>query len=165
MTPVTGRVWKFGDNVNTDLMLPMHALFRPPSQQTRYVFEANRPGWVDEVREGDIILAGKNTGTGSGRPAARVLKDLGIAAIVCESFNTLFFRNCVNYALPTVRCDGVLGAFEEGEIASVDLESGMVENVTRNVALQGRAWAPELIEVVEAGGLINQLRVANLIVE
>ena len=68
---ISGRVWKFGDNINTDLMLPGHAALLPAAEQARLVFQANRPGWVDEVRKGDIIVGGRSYGLGSSRPAAR----------------------------------------------------------------------------------------------
>jgi 3-isopropylmalate/(R)-2-methylmalate dehydratase small subunit len=162
---VTGRVWVFGDDINTDLIQPMHSIFKPVPEQVRYVFEANRPGWVDQVGRGDVIVAGRNMGTGSSRPASRVLKDLGIGGLVCESFNTLFFRNCVNFALPALECPGVVAAFAEGDEAAFDLEAGTVRNVTRGLDLQGRPWAPEMLQIAAAGGLIEQLRTEGLLVE
>ena len=104
---IAGRVWTFGDNINTDLMLPGSLLFATEDEQKRAVFSANRPGWVDEVRPGDIIVGGLNYGMGSSRPAARSLRNLGIAALVAESINGLFFRNAVNFGLVAFECPGV----------------------------------------------------------
>jgi len=87
------RVWKFGDNINTDLILPIQAFYLTPQEQTRFVFHANRPGWVDQVQPGDIIVGGKNFGMGSSRPAARSLKNLGLGCLIAHSINGLFFRN------------------------------------------------------------------------
>src|SRR3712207_7568731 len=97
-------------------------MLKPLEEQPRYVFSANRPGWVDLVAEGDLIVAGRNFGTGSSRPAARVLALLGIGGVIAESINGLFFRNSVNYAFPVLECPGVLEAFEEGDEAEFDLD-------------------------------------------
>ena len=107
------RVWKFGENINTDLILPIQAFYLPAAEQPKYVFHANRPGWVDQVQPGDIIIGGKNFGMGSSRPAARSLKNLGLACLVAPSINGLFFRNCVNFAFPAIECPGVHEAFQE----------------------------------------------------
>src|SRR3972149_3896968 len=111
------RVWKFGDNINTDLILPILAFYLTPQEQTRFVFNASRPGWVDQVKPGDIIVGGKNFGMGSSRPAARSLKNLGLACLVAPTINGLFFRNCVNFAFPAIECPGVHEAFQEGGMA------------------------------------------------
>ena len=157
------RVWKFGDNINTDLMLPAQAFYLPPAEQLRYVFSANRPGWVDQMKPGDIIIGGKNFGMGSSRPAARSLKNLGIACLVAPSINGLFFRNCVNFAFPAVECPGVDDAFNEGEIAEVDFDTGAVRNATRGTTLKGRPMPPRLLELVKAGGIYPLLEKEGLI--
>jgi 3-isopropylmalate/(R)-2-methylmalate dehydratase small subunit len=159
----SGRVWCFGHDINTDLIQPIHAILAPVAEQRRYVFEANRPGWVDEVSPGDVIVAGRNFGTGSSRPAARVLVELGIGGVIAETINGLSFRNCVNYALAALECPGALDAFAEGEEASLDLATGTVRNLTRDVSLPGRPWAPALLEIHAAGGLIEQLRAEGLV--
>jgi 3-isopropylmalate/(R)-2-methylmalate dehydratase small subunit len=160
-----GRVWVFGDDINTDLIQPMHAALKAPEEQVKHVFEANRPGWAREVTRGDIIVAGDNMGTGSSRPASRVLKDLGIGGVIANSFNTLFLRNCVNYALPAIECDGAREAFSDGDGASFDLRTGEVHNLTTGHEARGKPWPEELLRILEAGGLIEQLRAENLLVE
>ena len=104
---ISGAVWIFGDNINTDLMLPGPMLFASEEEQKRAVFAANRPGWVDQVRPGDIIIGGLNYGMGSSRPAARSLRNLGVAAVIAHSINGLFFRNAVNFGLLALECPGV----------------------------------------------------------
>src|SRR5205807_10071008 len=94
---IIGRVWKFGDDINTDLMLPGPLLTASEEEQRRAVFSANRPGWVDEVRPGDILIGGSNLGTGSSRPAARSLRNLGLGAPIAESINARFFRTPVSF--------------------------------------------------------------------
>lgn len=159
MTEATtgGRVWIFGHDINTDLIQPSSIVLLPIDKQVGHVFEANRPGWVESVQPGDAIVAGRNFGTGSSRPAPKVLRALGISAVIAESINGLFFRNCVNFGFAAVECPGILDAFTEGQEALVDLRTGRVQNVTTEAELQGRAWAPELLEILDAGGLIEQL--------
>ena len=157
------RVWKVGDNINTDLILPIQAFYLPAAEQPKYVFHANRPGWSALVKPGDILIGGKNFGMGSSRPAARSLKNLGIACLVAPSINGLFFRNCVNFAFPAVECPGVDEAFEEGEIAEVDFDTGAVRNATRGTTLKGRPMPPRLLELVKAGGIYPLLEKEGLI--
>ncbi|TQM01782.1 3-isopropylmalate dehydratase [Pseudonocardia kunmingensis] len=161
---VSGRVWCFGDDINTDLIQPMHTVFKPLTEQHRYVFEANRPGWVDLVEPGDVIVAGRNFGTGSSRPAAKLLVDLGIGALVADSINWLFFRNCVNFALPALGCPGVRAMFAEGQHARLDLAAGLVENTDTGQTRHGTPWTPELLDIVAAGGLLKQLERDGLLV-
>ncbi|MBI3044257.1 MAG: 3-isopropylmalate dehydratase [Betaproteobacteria bacterium] len=157
------RVWKFGDNINTDLILPIQAFYLPAAEQPRYVFHANRPGWVDQVKPGDIVIGGRNFGMGSSRPAARSLKNLGLACLVAHSINGLFFRNCVNFAFPAIECPGVPEAFDEGDVAEVDFEASVVRNVTRIVTLEGRRMPSKLMDLVKAGGIYPLLEKEGLI--
>ena len=153
----TARVWKFGDNINTDLILPILAYYMNPQEQARYVFNANRPGWVNEVEPGDIIIGGKNFGMGSSRPAARSLKTLQIGCLVAHSINGLFFRNAVNWALPAMECPGVQDAFDEGDIAEVDFDNSVVRNVTKGTVLEAMVVPPQLVNIVKAGGIYELL--------
>jgi len=157
------RVWKFGDNINTDLILPSVAFYLKPEEQVRYVFSANRPGWADEARAGDILIGGKNFGMGSSRPAARSLKNLGLSCLVAPYINGLFYRNCVNFAFPAIECPGVDDAFEEGETAEVDFENATVKNVTRGTTLAGKPMPPKLLALVQAGGVYPLLEREGLI--
>jgi 3-isopropylmalate/(R)-2-methylmalate dehydratase small subunit len=159
----TARVWKFGDNINTDLILPSVAFYLPIEEQLRYVFSANRPGWVNELKPGDIIVGGRNFGMGSSRPAARNLRMIGVACLVAHSINGLFYRNCVNFALPAMECPGVQDAFEEGDTAEVDFEASTVRNATRGRSLTGRQTPAKLLELVKAGGIYPLLEKEGLI--
>ena len=119
---------------------------------------ANRPGWVDEVQPGDVLLSGRNFGVGSARPIGDVIRDLGISGVVAESFNGLGLRNCINVGLPVLPCTGVLDAFEEGDVAEVHWTTGTVKNVTKDVALHGDPLPPALLDIVHAGGVEAVLR-------
>jgi len=154
-----GRVWLFADdNINTDLMMPQTVFAKSLEEQMRHVFATYRPGWVDQVRPGDIMVCGRNFGTGSSRPGSLLLKRLGIAALVAESVNGLFYRNCINYALPAMECPGIRDFISEGETARVDVAEGIVENLARHTRLAG-AKMPEFLQaIVRAGGIMERLR-------
>ena len=92
----------FGDNLNTDAMYPAFAMKMDPPEAAKHIFYEVRPGWTDQVSPGDIVLAGKNFGLGSSRPVASLFTELGVAGLVAEEFNSLFFRNAVNAGLPAM---------------------------------------------------------------
>lgn len=154
----TGRVWKFGDDINTDLVIPNFAVFLTLEEQLPHCFSANRPGWVDEVQQGDVLLAGRNFGVGSARNIGAVFHALGISGVVADSFNGLGLRNCVNAGLPSLPCPGILDAFDEGDVAEVDWVGGVVKNVTKSTTLGGSPVPAPLQEIVHAGGVENVLR-------
>src|SRR5919204_4825257 len=132
---ITGRVWKFGDDINTDLMLPGPLLTAAEAEQARAVFAANRPGWVDQISRGDIIVGRRNFGTGSSRPAARSLRNLGLGCLVAESINGLFFRNAVSFGFLALECPGISDAFEEGQIAEIAIDIWTVRNCNTGAVL------------------------------
>lgn len=153
-----GRVWKFGDDINTDLIFP-HSAFRvSPEEQIKLVFSDNRPGWADQVQEGDIIISGRNFGTGSSRPGAVLLRRLGIGCLVSSSINGLFFRNCISYGFPALQCSYVFDAFEEGDIAVIDLLAGTVTNESTGKVIQGSALSQSMVDTLNAGGIEELLR-------
>lgn len=152
-----GRVWKFGDQINTDLILPSQAMRLPEGQMHTLAFEAIRPGWVQMVAPGDILVAGANFGLGSSRPIGLVLRACGIAGVLADSVNGLAFRNCINASLPAMACAGVSALFEEGDIAGIDFLGGEVRNLTRNTLAMGSPIATPLAEIIEAGGVIPML--------
>jgi 3-isopropylmalate/(R)-2-methylmalate dehydratase small subunit len=115
------------------------------------------------VRTGDILIGGKNFGTGSSRPASQVLVQLGIRALVAESINGLFFRNCVNYALPAIEIPGILDLVSEGDILDVDAARGTMRNERTGQSAQGAVMPPLLLEILESGGLINRLQAQGYI--
>jgi len=156
---ITGRAWVFPEpNLNTDVMMPLSGRVVPKRDRALLTFSANRPGWAEQVKDGDILVAGRNFGTGSSRPAAEVFRDLGIRALVAESINGLFFRNCINYALPPLECPGILDVITEGDIVALNLADGQIVNHRTGVELRGTAIPAALMEIVAAGGLLNQLK-------
>jgi 3-isopropylmalate/(R)-2-methylmalate dehydratase small subunit len=158
-----GRVWCFGDDLNTDLMMPISVIPLPRQERPQYVFQANRPGWSGQVRPGDLLVAGSNFGMGSGRSAAQVLKDLGLACLLAETINGLFFRNCVNFALPALEVAGVRAAFVEGDEAEVHFSAGRVVNLRTGAELTTNPWPESAVRTLNAGGLDAQLESEGLL--
>ena len=154
----SGKVWKFGHDINTDLVIPNFAVLMPVDEQLQHCFSANRPGWVDEVAAGDVLVVGRNFGVGSARNIGAVFKGLGIAGIVAESFNGLGLRNCINVGMASLPCEGALDAFEEGDMAEVDWTTGAVRNATGGAMLQGTPIPLQLQNLVAAGGVEDVLR-------
>ncbi len=155
---LSGKVWKFGDDINTDLVIPNFAVLMTKEEQLEHVFSANRPGWKDEVQPGDVLLAGRNFGVGSARPIGDMFVGVGVSVVVAESFNGLGLRNCINVGLPSLPCPGILDAFEEGDVAEVEWKSGAVRNVTKGTSLQGNPIPEVLQRIVIAGGVEAVLR-------
>jgi 3-isopropylmalate/(R)-2-methylmalate dehydratase small subunit len=160
---ITGRVWKFGDSINTDLMLPGHAALLSQSEQARLVFQANRPGWVDQVTRGDILIAGRSFGIGSSRPAARSLRNLGIGCVLAESFARLFFRNSVNWGLVALECPGIEAAFEEGETAEVSIADWSVRHSSSGRELKVKPIPGMLLSLMQGGGIFPVLERDGLV--
>jgi 3-isopropylmalate/(R)-2-methylmalate dehydratase small subunit len=158
-----GKTWLFEANINTDLILPSRCYYLPPEEQIRYVFSANRPGWVDEMSKGDVIVAEQNFGMGSSRPAARNLNLLGVGCLVAESINGLFFRNCINFGFPALECPGVTAAFREGELAAVSFDDFTVENVTTGKSLKAKPIPDALLRILKSGGIYPLLEEEGLI--
>jgi len=160
---ISGRVWKFGDNINTDLMMPGPALYVSEAERVRYVFQANRPGWVDQVRRGDFIIGGKRYGVGSSRPAALSLRNLGIGCLIAESINGLFFRNCVSFGLLALECPGVHAMFEEGQTASVSTDDFTVRNNETGEVRKAQPVPRQLVDLMSGGGILPLLESQGLI--
>lgn len=155
---VRGKVWKFGDDINTDLIMPHAALRVSPEEQAKLVFSDNRPGWAAQVQPGDVIVAGSNFGTGSSRPGSVLLRRLQLSGMVADSINGLFFRNCIGYGFPAMQCEGVSKAFEEGDIAIINLETGTVKNERTGQTLQGASISQSMIDTLAAGGIQELLK-------
>lgn len=157
-TEITGRVWKYGDDVNTDVIFPGKYTYSisDPKEMALHALEDLDPGFVAAVRPGDIIVAGKNWGCGSSREQAVVcLKEAGVGAIVARSFARIYFRNAINQALPIVTCDAVDGV-ENGDEITIDFAAGMV--TTPRGTFTFPPLPAEVLEIIEDGGLIPHVR-------
>jgi 3-isopropylmalate/(R)-2-methylmalate dehydratase small subunit len=156
---VRGSVWKLGDNIDTDVITPGKYLSLPMDQLKLHVLEPINPDFAKMVKPGDVIVGGRNFGCGSSREQApRALKELGIAAIIAESFARIFFRNAINIGLPVLICEGVSRAFDEGDILEADLSTGEVKNVSKGITLRAKPLPPIMLEILSAGGAIELLK-------
>ena len=142
MAEIKGKVWNFGDNIDTDVIIPGRYLRTfNPKDLAEHVLEGERADFTQNVKQGDLILAGENFGCGSSREQAPVaIKAAGVEAIIAKSFARIFYRNAINIGLPVVVAD--IEA-DDGDIVSVDLENGIIVNETKN------------IEVLSDGGLVK----------
>jgi 3-isopropylmalate/(R)-2-methylmalate dehydratase small subunit len=156
---LTGRAWVIpNDYVNTDAIMPRAGYDLAPKEQEALVLNTVRPGWATQVRPGDVLVAGRNFGTGSSRPAVTLLTRIGIAAIVAESIGEIFFRNCVSYAMPALELPGVLDLVTEGDTVHLDIGAGAFRNETTGATAQGTPMPAMLLETIAAGGAYVQLR-------
>lgn len=150
-----GRVWKFGDDINTDLITPSQYLDEPLEELKKHVFEPVSKKFADEVEEGDIIIAGKNFGSGSSRETApSAIKASGISVIVAESFARIFFRNSIAIGLPVVECTKASEYFETGDRVEVDMESGKISD---GEELDIQPLPSFVREIIEEGGILNRI--------
>jgi 3-isopropylmalate/(R)-2-methylmalate dehydratase small subunit len=152
-----GRVWVFGDNLNTDAMYPAFAMKMDPPEAAKHIFYEVRPGWADEVSAGDIVVAGKNFGIGSSRPVAALFAELGVAGLVAEEFNSLFFRNAVNAGLPAMTVPDATSIFTDGDRGSFDLADGSWRNETSGQSGKVPALPGFVLDIVAGGGVLARL--------
>ena len=154
-----GKVWKYGDDVNTDVIFPGKYTYQPmePEEMAQHAMEDLDPDFAKNVRPGDVIVAGKNFGCGSSREqAATCLKAAGVAAVVAESFSRIFFRNAINNGLPVIELASGTGTIETGDAVEIDFEHGVV----RHGGSERRfpPLPPEVLAILEDGGLIPHVK-------
>jgi len=154
---ISNRVWKFGDNINTDILAPGVYIKLPIEELASHCLESIDPSFSSEVIKGDIIVAGNNFGMGSSREqAAQVLKELGIIAVIAASFGGIFYRNAFNLGLPVIISRDVSKIDIDHQI-KLDLEAGRIRNITTNQDLVGEKVPDNLLTLIEAGGLVPYL--------
>src|SRR5947199_133858 len=146
-----GRVWKFGDSIETDAINPYYR-YPTMDELKLHTMEAYRPEFASEVRPGDILVAGRNFGCGSSRPGL-VLREVGIAAIVAESVSRLFLRNSIARAIPIFMAPGVSAIVDDGETLVVDYPAGKVINPHSGATVALRKFPPLIEEIFRVGGL------------
>jgi 3-isopropylmalate/(R)-2-methylmalate dehydratase small subunit len=158
MEIIKGNVWKFGDNIDTDIIIPARYLTLPLEEMKQKAMEPLRPDFAVGFAPGGVIVAGRNFGCGSSREQApAVLKALGTAALVAESFARIFFRNAVNLGLPLVECRDMAGHFAQGDVIEIDLARGRVWKAGVDVVFTGTILPDFLLAIIEDGGLVEHL--------
>jgi 3-isopropylmalate/(R)-2-methylmalate dehydratase small subunit len=159
MDAIRGRVRKFGDNVDTDIITPAAVLHLPPDEIKMHAFEPVFPGFSKTVEEGDIIVAGSNFGCGSSREhATQVIRDMGIRYIACESMARIYMRNCVALGIYPILAIGVGGLFQEGDIMEVDFEQAQVRDPKSGKAVAFKPLQGTPREIFEGGGILPLLK-------
>ncbi len=155
-----GRVWKFGDNVDTDVIIPARYLnTTDPRELAAHCLEDADPEFARRVQPGDIVVAGKNFGCGSSREHAPVaLKAAGVGCVVASSFARIFYRNAFNIGLPILECPEAAAGLEQGEEVVVDLEEGTIRSLGRGVTYRALPVPDFMRRILRAGGLINYVK-------
>jgi 3-isopropylmalate/(R)-2-methylmalate dehydratase small subunit len=155
-TRIEGRVWAFGDSVDTDVIYPYY-LYPSEAEVRRHTMEALCPEFPNEVRQGDLLVAGRNFGCGSSRSGS-ILVDVGIAAIVADSFSRIFFRQCVSQAIPAFIAPGVAGFVATGETLAIDYPARRLLNRTRGTELALTPFSSMVEDIYRAGGILKLAR-------
>jgi len=156
MNKITGKVWCFGDNIDTDLIIAARYLnSSDPHHLAAYVMEDADASFASKVQPGDIIVAGENFGCGSSREHAPIaLKAAGVAAVIAPTFARIFYRNAFNMGLPIFELQEAQ-EIKEGELVSIDLEAGTVENIDQEKRYSFTPIPPFMQELLADGGLMN----------
>ena len=157
---IRGKAWKFGDNVNTDEIIPARYLNTTDETELgSHCMEGIAEGFAAKVSRGDVIVAGDNFGCGSSREHAPVsIKACGIRCVIAKSFARIFFRNAINIGLPIVECGEAVEQMREGDEVEVDVEEGSVRNVAQDRTYQIAAFPPFMKQIIESGGLVEWLK-------
>lgn len=158
MDQLEGTVWKYGDNINTDIISPPAYMELSTAQAAPYAMSPIDSDFGRLVRPGDIFVAGQNLGSGSSRETAPLtLKELGIIAVVAKSFARIFYRNTINVGLLAVECPDT-DRIEKGDRVRIDLEQSCILNLTRGETYRIDPIPPHITDLIECGGLIPYLR-------
>jgi len=159
-----GKIWKFGDDIDTDLIIPARFLnVSDGAELAKSCFADLRPDFAKSISPGDIIVAGRNFGCGSSREHAPLaIKEAGISLIIAKSFARIFYRNGFNIGLPLIESDKASDELSDGDEILVDLSSGIIERTRDGMRFQANAIPPFMAELIEAGGLVKYTKRKNL---
>ena len=156
----TGRVFKYGDNVDTDVIIPARYLnTSDPKELAAHCMEDIDLDFAREVQEGDIIVANKNFGCGSSREHAPLaIKESGISCVIASTFARIFYRNAINIGLPILECDEAVKAIEAEDELEIDFTTGVIKNVTKNQEYKGEPFPEFMQKIINANGLVNYIK-------
>ncbi len=158
------KVFKYQDNVDTDVIIPARYLNAPdPAELAKHCMEDIDAAFAENVAEGDIIVAGFNFGCGSSREHAPIaIKASGVKCVIAKSFARIFYRNAINIGLPILECPEAADAIEAGDAISVDFSTGVITNETKGQTYQAAAFPDFVNGIIEAGGLLKSLKARGL---
>jgi len=154
-----GKVHKYGDNVDTDVIIPARYLITSdPLELAKKCMEDIDKEFVGRVVKGDIMVANKNFGCGSSREHAPIaIKAAGIDCVIAETFARIFYRNAINIGLPIIECPEAAKAIEAGDEVEVDFDSGVIKDITKRLEFKGQAFPEFMQKIIKAEGLINYI--------
>ena len=154
-----GHVFKYGDNVDTDVIIPARYLNATDgSELAKHCMEDIDKDFVGKVQKGDLIVANKNFGCGSSREHAPLaIKCAGVSCVIAETFARIFYRNSINIGLPIIECPEAARSIEAGDEVEVDFDSGVITNKTKGETYQGQPFPPFMQKIISAGGLVNYI--------
>ena len=157
---ITGKAVKFGDNIDTDVILPgKYLVLTNPHDLAKHAMEGLDADFPAKAKKGIVVVGGKNFGCGSSREQAPLaLKYSGVKCVLAESFARIFFRNAINIGLPAIECKGISAAVDNGDELTVDFEAGTIQDVTNGKSFQVAKLPPFILEILADGGLIEYLR-------
>jgi 3-isopropylmalate/(R)-2-methylmalate dehydratase small subunit len=155
-----GRSWKFGDDIDTDIILPgRYLVITDENELAKHAMEGLDKKFYEKVEKGDIIIAGKNFGCGSSREHAPIaLKGVGISVVVAESFARIFYRNAINVGLPLLESKNISKNITEGDELEIDINKGILKNLNSGNEFEVTGLPNFMLEILEKGGLINYLK-------
>ncbi len=156
----SGRVHKFGADIDTDAIIPARYLNTfDPQELAKHCMEDADPQFPDKVQTGDIIAADKNFGCGSSREHAPIaIKGAGVSCVIAKSFARIFYRNCINIGLPILECSQAVDALKDGDQVEVDLETGKITNLRTSEEYQAMPFPEFMQQIIDKGGLINYVK-------
>ena len=159
MQSAIGKVYKFGDNVDTDVIIPARYLnSSDPKELAQHCMEDIDAEFVHKVQKGDIIVANKNFGCGSSREHAPIaIKAAGVSCVIAETFARIFYRNAINIGLPIIECPEAVSGIKEGDEVEVDFDSGIITNKTTGASYQGQPFPEFMQRIIDCGGLVNYI--------
>ncbi len=160
---VKGRVFKYGDNVDTDVIIPARYLnTSDPKELAAHCMEDIDIDFVKNVKQGDIIVANKNFGCGSSREHAPLaIKTAGVSCVIASTFARIFYRNSINIGLPILECDEAVKSIEAGDELEVDFKTGVIKNLTKNESYQGQGFPEFMQKIIDNDGLIGYIKNQN----
>ena len=157
---VEGRVFKYGDNVDTDVIIPArHLTSADPEQLKLHCMEDIDASFVSNVKAGDIMVAGRNFGCGSSREHAPVaIKASGISLVIASDFARIFYRNAINTGLPILECPEAAASIDNGDVVEADFDTGVIVNKTKGETYQAKAFPEFISNIIACGGLVEYTR-------
>lgn len=155
-----GKVHKYGDNVDTDVIIPARYLNTPDMQElAQHCMEDIDVDFAKNVQKGDIMVAESNFGCGSSREhAPAAIKASGISCVIAKTFARIFYRNAINIGLPIIECEEAAEKIDNGDEVEIDFDSGVITNKTKNETYQGQSFPEFLINIINSNGLLNSLK-------